>query len=391
MTSQLEGQRRELIEANSQIDQRRRFIEAVLGGVSAGVIGLDADGRINYPNRVASDLIGVDIEAHIGEPLASVVPELGELIQQSRVRPTRIRESQIDITHDGRTRTLLARVFVEREGGTIRGFVVTYDDVTELMSAQRMAAWADVARRLAHEIKNPLTPIQLSAERLRRRYLPEVKSDPETFAACIDTIIRQVEDIGGMISEFSAFARMPAPDKGVYDIEEIVGRVVLLQRSANPAITYVTEAPSHPVMVACDERQAVQAMTNLVQNAADSLNARLKRSSEPPGEIRVTIEERDESIVVAVDDNGLGLPKENRERLTEPYVTTRAEGTGLGLAIVKKIMEDHGGRLELTDRKPMGARVSLIFPKVESNTASEAIQSEPEPSGTAAVRTHSRS
>jgi two-component system nitrogen regulation sensor histidine kinase NtrY len=391
MTSQLEGQRRELIEANSQIDQRRRFIEAVLGGVSAGVIGLDAEGRINFPNRVASDLVGVDLDARVGEPLASVVPALGELIEQARARPARTRESQIDIAQDGRARTLLGRVFVEREGGIIRGFVVTYDDVTELMSAQRMAAWADVARRLAHEIKNPLTPIQLSAERLRRRYLPEVKSDPETFAACVDTIIRQVEDIGGMISEFSSFARMPAPDKGVHDIEEIVGRVVLLQRSANPAITYVTEAPPGTVMVACDDRQTAQAMTNLLQNAADSLNARLKRSSEPPGEIRVTIAEKDDSILISVEDNGLGLPKENRERLTEPYVTTRAEGTGLGLAIVKKIMEDHGGRLELADRKPMGARVTLIFPKVESNTASEAFDLEPEPSGAAAVRTHSRS
>jgi two-component system nitrogen regulation sensor histidine kinase NtrY len=391
MTSQLEGQRRELIEANSQSDQRRRFIEAVLGGVSAGVIGLDAEGRINYPNRVASDLVGADLDLQIGEPLGAVVPELGELVEQARARPARVRESQIEITHDGRSRTLLARVFVERESGIIRGFVVTYDDVTELMSAQRMAAWADVARRLAHEIKNPLTPIQLSAERLRRRYLPEVKSDPDTFAACVDTIIRQVEDIGGMISEFSSFARMPAPDKGVHDIEEIVGRVVLLQRSANPAITYVTETPAGKVLVACDERQTAQAMTNLLQNAADSLNARLKRASSPPGEIRVVISERDDAIAVAVEDNGLGLPKENRERLTEPYVTTRAEGTGLGLAIVKKIMEDHGGRLELTDRKPMGARVTLIFPKVESNTANEAFESEPEPTGATAMRTHSRS
>lgn len=389
MTSQLEGQRRELIEANNQLDQRRRFIEAVLGGVSAGVVGLDADGRINYPNRVASDLVGVDLDAHIAEPLVSVVPALGELVAAARVRPARLHEDQIEISHDGRSRTLLARVFVERDGRAIRGFVVTYDDVTELMSAQRMAAWADVARRLAHEIKNPLTPIQLSAERLRRRYLPEVKSDPETFAACVDTIIRQVEDIGGMISEFSAFARMPAPDKGVHDIEEIVGRSVLLQRSANPAITYVTEAPPHPVNVACDDRQTAQALTNLLQNAADSLNARLARDPEPPGEIKVRVEEREEAIAVSIEDNGLGLPHENRERLTEPYVTTRAEGTGLGLAIVKKIMEDHGGRLELADGKLSGARVTLIFPKSESNTANEGIEPEPE-SGVAAVRTHSR-
>jgi two-component system nitrogen regulation sensor histidine kinase NtrY len=334
-------------------------------------------------------LIGVDLDAHIAEPLLAVVPALGELVAAARVRPTRLHEDQIEITHEGRSRTLLARVFVERDRRAIRGFVVTYDDVTELMSAQRMAAWADVARRLAHEIKNPLTPIQLSAERLRRRYLPEVKSDPETFAACIDTIIRQVEDIGSMISEFSAFARMPAPDKGVHDIEEIVGRAVLLQRSANPAITYVTEAPPYPVNVACDDRQTAQALTNLLQNAADSLNARLARTPEPPGEIKVRVEERDDAIVVSIEDNGLGLPSENRERLTEPYVTTRAEGTGLGLAIVKKIMEDHGGRLELADGKLSGARVTLIFPKSESNTASEGIEPEPE-SGVAAVRTHSR-
>jgi two-component system nitrogen regulation sensor histidine kinase NtrY len=390
MTSQLEGQRRELIEANSQIDQRRRFIEAVLGGVSAGIIGLDADGRINYPNRLVSELVGVDLSAHVGELLASVVPDLGELVATARTRPARLHESQIQVTCEGRVRTLLVRVFVEREQNAIRGFVVTCDDVTELMSAQRMAAWADVARRLAHEIKNPLTPIQLSAERLRRRYLPQVSNDPETFAACIDTIIRQVEDIGGMISEFSAFARMPAPDKEINDVEEIVGRCVLLQRSANPSISYPTEAPAHTIRIVCDERQAAQALTNLLQNAADSLNARLARNPDPPGEIKVRVEEQDETVSISIEDNGLGLPSENRERLTEPYVTTRAEGTGLGLAIVKKIMEDHGGRLELTDRKPMGARVTLIFPKGDSNTASEAIEAEPESSGIAAKRTSSR-
>ncbi|MGE5538620.1 MAG: ATP-binding protein [Gemmatimonas sp.] len=389
MTSQLEAQRRELIEANRQIDQRRRFIEAVLGGVSAGVIGLDGEGRINYPNRGASSLIGVDLDAHVGEPLVAVVPELGELIAAARSRPGRLREAQIEIARDGSARTLLARVFVEQEEGVVRGFVVTYDDVTELMSAQRMAAWADVARRLAHEIKNPLTPIQLSAERLRRRYLAEIKNDPETFAACVDTIVRHVEDIGGMISEFSAFARMPAPDKDVHDIEEIIGRVVLLQRSANPAITYTTVAPTHDVRVLCDDRQTSQAITNLLQNAADSLNARLARAPQPPGEIRVVVDERDDSVVVSVEDNGLGLPQEHRDRLTEPYVTTRAEGTGLGLAIVKKIMEDHGGRLELADRKPMGARVTLIFPKVEGNTAIEA--NDREPARTGAARSQSRS
>ena len=230
-----------------------------------------------------------------------------------------------------------------------------------------------------------------SAERLRRRYLPQVSNDPETFAACIDTIIRHVEDIGGMISEFSAFARMPAPDKGLHNIEEIVGRAVLLQRSANTAITYSTVSPEHAVEIACDERQTAQALTNLLQNAADSLNARLARRPDPPGEIAVKIEEGEDTVTVSVEDNGLGLPQENRERLTEPYVTTRAEGTGLGLAIVKKIMEDHGGRLELTDRKPIGARVSLIFPKGDSNTASDAVDAEPESAGTAAMRTHSRS
>jgi two-component system nitrogen regulation sensor histidine kinase NtrY len=390
MTSQLETQRRELIEANSQIDERRRFIEAVLGGVSAGIIGLDADGRINYPNRLVSELVGVDLSAHVGELLASIVPALGDLVATARARPQRLHESQIQVTHDGQERTLLARVFVEREQNAIRGFVVTCDDVTELMSAQRMAAWADVARRLAHEIKNPLTPIQLSAERLRRRYLPQVTNDPETFAACIDTIIRQVDDIGGMISEFSAFARMPAPDKDTNDIAEIVGRCVLLQRSANPAISYPTEAPAHVVKIVCDERQAAQALTNLLQNAADSLNTRLARNPEPPGEIRIRVEEQEETVSIAIEDNGLGLPSENRERLTEPYVTTRAEGTGLGLAIVKKIMEDHGGRLELADCKPNGARVTLIFPKVDSNTAGEAIEAAPESPGVEAKRTSSR-
>ena len=262
---------------------------------------------------------------------------------------------------------------MERDDREIKGFVVTFDDITELLSAQRKATWADVARRLAHEIKNPLTPIQLSAERLRRKYLGEIGGDSATFSRCIDTIIRQVDDIGGMIDEFSAFARMPAPVLKPSDLTEIARRAVFLQQSANPTIEYVSEFPDHEVELSCDGRQIGQALTNLLQNAADSIVAR----ADPPGaelhrgEVRVSIAEGDERATITVEDNGAGLPRESRGSLTDPYVTTRAEGTGLGLAIVRKIMEDHGGELVLEDRKGGGARVILLFNTAQSGAMQE--------------------
>jgi two-component system nitrogen regulation sensor histidine kinase NtrY len=369
MTHQLQTQQSEVIEANRQLDQRRRFTETVLAGVSAGVIGLDQQGRINLPNRSASLLLGTDLDQHIGKELAEVVPEMAGLADEAERRPDRLAESQVQLVRSGRARTLLVRIAAERLDGEAKGYVVTFDDITELQAAQRKAAWADVARRIAHEIKNPLTPIQLSAERLKRKYLSEIKNDPETFAACTDTIIRHVGSIGRMVDEFSSFARMPAPVLRDEDLGEIVRHTAFLQRAATAEIKVETDLPRTAVRLACDSRQVAQALVNLMKNAAESIQAR--EGDLPPGLIVVKLAEQEGEIVLAVEDNGRGLPAEGRERLTEPYVTTHAKGTGLGLAIVKKIMEDHHGELVLEDRKGGGACVKLVFHRVETKPADE--------------------
>ncbi len=380
MTSQLESQQRELIEANRQLDLRRRFTETVLSGVSAGVLGLDENTRINLPNRSATELLGLPLEALAGQTLTDVVPELAELMAQSRRRPTKLVEGQVIIQRGTVRRTLLVRIAPERVQGEVRGYVVTFDDVSELLSAQRKAAWADVARRIAHEMKNPLTPIQLSAERLKRKYLRQIESDPETFITCTDTIIRQVGDIGRMVDEFSSFARMPAPVIQTEDIAKIVEQAVFLQRNAHHRIDFTVSAPADPPMVKCDARLVSQALTNLLQNAVDAITGERKRGAgcQQIGRVEVILTADEQSAIVSVEDDGPGLPAEDRDRLTEPYVTTRSRGTGLGLAIVKKIMEDHGGRLLLADRDGGGARVQLVFQKPEGTAAANR-KSRPKP------------
>jgi len=366
MTTQLQNQQSELIEANHQLDQRSRFTEAVLAGVSAGIIGLDQVGRLNLTNRSASLLLATELDHFIGQDLADVVPEMAELFDTASRRPDRLAQSQIEIVRRGRNHVLLARIAAEQEEGEVKGYVVTFDEVTELLSAQRKAAWADVARRIAHEIKNPLTPIQLSAERLKRKYLREIRSDPDTFSICTDTIIRHVEDIGRMVDEFSAFARMPAPTIKRENLLEICRQPVFLQRNAQTDIDFELVSSEPTLTVPCDARLVGQALTNLLKNAVESIQARAgDEGMLPRGQIVVRIQVEDGHAVVAVEDNGKGLPQHERERLTEPYVTTRAKGTGLGLAIVKKIMEEHGGELALEDR-PSGAVVKLLFPLVES-------------------------
>ncbi|MBV8779511.1 MAG: PAS domain-containing sensor histidine kinase [Alphaproteobacteria bacterium] len=362
MTDQIQSQQQELIEANRQLDDRRRFTETVLTGVTAGVIGLDRDGRINLPNRSASALLGVDLDQSVGNDLAAVVPAMAELLDEAARRPNRIAQAQLQIVGGNSTRTLLVRIATEQDEDGIGGFVVTFDDITELLSAQRKAAWADIARRIAHEIKNPLTPIQLSAERLRRNYLKEIKKDPDTFRICTDTIVRHVEDIGRMVDEFSSFARMPTPVLKPEDLTAIVERAVFLERTAHSDIAFRINFAVRPLVVRCDGRLVSQALINIVKNAVEAIEARLVESGpEPRGEIDVSVGETAGRIVVAVADNGKGLPKRGREQLTEPYVTTRAKGTGLGLAIVKKIMEDHQGELLLEDGEAGGARVMLVF------------------------------
>src|SRR5215470_11888281 len=299
MTTQIETQQRELVEANRQLDGRRRFTEAVLSGVSAGVVGLDRDGRINLPNRSASVLLAVDLDRQVGEPLTTVVPEMAPLLEEAARRPDRLAQAQIEIGRDGRSDVLHVRVAAERAGGETQGYVVTFDDVTELLSAQRKAAWADVARRIAHEIKNPLTPIQLSAERLKRKYLRDIRNDPDTFTACTDTIVRQVGDIGRMVDEFSAFARMPAPVMAKENLVELCEQAIFLQQAANPSIHYTLDIPDEPIELVCDATLVGRALTNLLQNAADAIEGRLTDSpGGPAGEIWLTLGmEKGESFI----------------------------------------------------------------------------------------------
>ena len=370
MTAQLETQRNELIAANRLNDERRRFTEAILGGVTAGVIGLDPARKIDLPNRSASDLLGVDLEDYMAQELTDVIPEFLPLFDDFGRDGDRCKPRQIEIRRDGVNVTLMARVTAEwADDGTVFGYVVTFDDVTELQTAQRMAAWADVARRIAHEIKNPLTPIQLSAERLKRRYLKQITDDKEVFQTCTDTIIRQVSDIGRMVDEFSSFARMPSPTMRLENIGELVKGAVFLQKQAHSNITYDFDRSGiEDLQISCDAHQVNQCLTNTLKNAAEAIEGREKpeEGELPRGkiEISVAVSPDNQRVFVAVSDNGKGLPAAHRERLTEPYVTTRAKGTGLGLAIVKKIMEDHGGELILSDGFESGATITLSFPKV---------------------------
>jgi two-component system nitrogen regulation sensor histidine kinase NtrY len=364
MTDQLASQRAELINANNQLDQRRRFTEAVIGGVSSGVIGLDARGRITLPNRSAAAFIGREPASLIGRPLIAVMPELGGLLAQVSASPDRPAEAQIELVRGDRAHRLLARLAAQLDAAGIAGFVVTFDDLTELLAAQRKAAWAEIARRIAHEIKNPLTPIRLSAERLKRRYLPQIVMDPESFATSADTIVRQVDNIGRLINEFSAFARMPAPQFAHESANQLVRQAVQMQEHARPEIAFATRLPERDVRLYCDAGQVAQALTNLLQNAVESIEERMEgeAADRSPGRIVVALRETDQFCLIEVQDNGRGLPSELPDRLTEPYVTTRAHGTGLGLAIVKKIMEEHGGSLVLRNRAAGGASVELAFP-----------------------------
>ena len=372
MTVELENQRKGFMTVNRELDERRRFTETVLAGVSAGVIGLDPKGRINLSNRSASDLLSKDLIRMTGTNLEDSVPEMGQLLNRAMQTPGRTHQQEISLDTKGQARTLLAGITAEKLDKEIIGYVLTFDDVTDLLSAQRKAAWADVARRIAHEIKNPLTPIQLSAERLKRKYLNEIETDQEIFQTCTDTIIRQVSDIGRMVDEFSSFARLPQPRMQDEDIVEICREAIFLERNRSTDLDFEIHLPDTSVNINCDRRQISQALTNLLKNASESIESRLtnKNSSSEPGLIVLRLIQNDldnqstnianNKLSIIVEDNGIGLPA-NKERLTEPYVTARDKGTGLGLAIVRKIMEDHHGRFVLSDRPEGGAQVSMIF------------------------------
>ena len=355
MTGQLAAQRAELMDAYSQIDERRRFTESVLSGVSAGVIGLDAAGRVELPNRAAEVLLGLDLMGGIGEPLGQLEPAFANLIQAARAAPERALTEEIEIGRPPQRRHLLVRIGAELKAGRPDGFVVTFDDITELKAAERTAAWADVARRIAHEIKNPLTPIQLAAERLKRRFLNEITTDRETFAQCAETIVRHVGDIGRMVDEFSAFARMPQPVFQEEDVGRLAREALVLQRSAHPEILFTTRVPERGPLARCDRRLIGQALTNLLQNAADAVA--MRRGA---GKVEVAVSEEAGRVRIAVADDGIGLPEDDRDRLAEPYVTLKPKGTGLGLAIVKKIMEDHGGSLALEERPGEAGAIAIL-------------------------------
>ncbi len=363
MTEDLQDQQEALKQANADAESRRQFIETVLAEVSAGVIGLDGQGRISAANRRALALLGLEgLEPH-GRLLSEVAPELAQVIdrgaQAGRGMAGQDAGEEIDVVRDGDTRRL--RVRASGEAG--EGVVLTFDDITRLVAAQRNAAWRDVARRIAHEIKNPLTPIQLSAERLRRKYRSELTSDLETFDRCTDTIIRQVEDIGRMVDEFSAFARMPAPRFEATDARELMRRAVFAQRVASPDIAVELAEPAPEAVIRADTRMVGQALTNILKNASEAIAARRAADSTVQGRLRARLVVDGDQVAFEVEDNGVGLPAKDRDRLTEPYVTTREKGTGLGLAIVKRIMEEHGGALLMQDAPELpGAKVILRFP-----------------------------
>ena len=346
MTQELRTQRDDLMRAHDVIDSRRRFTEAVLSGASAGVIGVDAEGRISILNRSAEKLIGRTEADVLGRPLTAIVPELATLFHEAKSGVQR--QGQVTISHDGRERNLSVRVTTEQSTEVEHGHVVTLDDITDLVVAQRTAAWADIARRIAHEIKNPLTPIQLSAERLRRKYGSVITEDRAVFEQCTDTIVRQVEDIKRMVDEFSRFARMPKPVITSEDVVDTVRQVVFLMRVGHPEIDIELAAPDGAMPAQFDRRLISQAMTNIIKNATEAIAA-VPPATLGRGRIKVSIRREGADIVIDVVDNGTGLPKENRNRLLEPYFTTREKGTGLGLAIVGRILEEHGGRIEFND------------------------------------------
>ncbi len=376
MTSELRRQHDGLTAASDLIDRRRRFIEAVLSGVSAAVIGIDSHGVVTILNPPAETLLATRRGEVVGQPIAVVLPEIAQLIEEARHGRLRLAQQQVPISRQGRERTLNIRVTSEGARGEDKGFIVTLDDITDLVTAQRSSAWADVARRIAHEIKNPLTPIQLSAERIRRKYGKVITTDREIFEQCTNTIVRQVDDIKRMVDEFSSFARMPKPAMEAEDLVDTVRQVVFMMRIAHPDVAFAEDLPGQPLQANVDRRLLSQAVTNIVKNATEAIAAVPEEDRSDPT-IRVSLRSEGEDIIIDVADTGKGFPTENRQRLLEPYMTTREGGTGLGLAIVGKILEDHGGGLELLDN-PAG-RGGLVRMRMRLDNAARDARAERHP------------
>ncbi|MCK0166583.1 PAS domain-containing sensor histidine kinase [Jannaschia sp. S6380] len=371
MTRQLKGQRDALVETNMQTERRRRLFDSVLGSVTAGVIGLDPEGKIDFMNRSAQRLLGLEEERY-GMALDRVVPEYADLFERLRESRADTVQEEIRVVRNSRMENLLVRIATRfGSDGTTEGYVVAFDDVTELVSAQRMAAWGDVARRIAHEIKNPLTPIQLSAERVKRRFGRELEPDSAAkLAELTDVIVRQAGDLRRIVDEFSRFARMPEPERRRGDIAALLRETVTLQRAALDPVEIVADIPAGPVMAEFDQTMMGQAFTNLIKNAGEAIETReAKQGAEFERRVGVRLDVDGAQLRIRISDTGIGLP-EDRARLFEPYVTTRDKGTGLGLPIVKKIIEEHGGTLELHDAAPaadghQGAEAVIRLPHIE--------------------------
>jgi two-component system nitrogen regulation sensor histidine kinase NtrY len=374
MVSQIRSQRDEILEAKDEVDDRRRFIEAVLSGVTAAVIGVEDDGIITIVNPSAEYFLALPAEQLIGQKLALVAPEVDRVLAEAAVRHRGGYREQINMIRGGKERTLNVQVTREETRGSVDSYVITLDEITDLVVAQRSTAWADVARRIAHEIKNPLTPIQLSAERLKRRYGKQIAEDDKAvFNQCTDTIVRQVEDIGRMVDEFSAFARMPKPTKQRSDLREILTDAVFLREIGSAEIEFQRDFGDEPLEGNFDARMLAQAVGNIVKNAVEAIEAVPKDELGEGGKIlvRSAFDGDQDRFIVDVIDNGRGLPSENRHRILEPYMTMREKGTGLGLAIVKKIIEEHGGQLELHDApadfdRGRGAMIRIILPRADT-------------------------
>ena len=372
MTKQVKRQRDDLITANDYTERRRRLFDSVLSGVTAGVIGLSSDGNIGFINLAAQKLLNLNSDNHEGKSIQIAVPEFIDLFRLIQKNDNKTQQQEIKLTRAGAIEILLVRISARiSENELVEGYVITFDDVTNLVSAQRLAAWGDVARRIAHEIKNPLTPIQLSAERLKRKYSPIVGTEDSNLSQYCDVIIRQTNDLRRIVDEFSKFARMPEPIKRPTNVTKLLKDVILLFQVSSPKISIVFNNLYDDFNISIDETMINQAFTNLIKNAGEAIESKL--NSQPDlkfdPEIRITIDQIMNDLEITIEDNGIGLPNQGRSRLFEPYVTNRENGTGLGLSIVKKIIEEHNGTLELLDASPFsktdsfGAKMRIVFPK----------------------------
>ena len=377
MTRQLKGQRDRLLENTAQIEERRRLFDSVLSSVTSGVVGLDAQGRVSFVNRSARRLLGWAVGEHREHHLEVVVPEFSPLFARLKESGNDSVQDEVKVVRGGRLENLLVRVAPRTsEGGALEGYVIAFDDVTDLVAAQRSAAWGDVARRIAHEIKNPLTPIQLSAERIRRKFTPKLDAEADDLDRMTKVIVRQTNDLRRIVDEFSKFARMPEAVKQREDIVAILNQAVTLQQAGQPDVTFHIDIPDRVIPLSLDATMISQALTNLIKNAGEAIETRIEKgvSLDLKPAIAISLADQGTQVSVTISDNGIGLPQD-RAKLFEPYVTTRDKGTGLGLPIVKKIIEEHGGVLRLDDAEPLsdtqhvGAAATIELPKLQAEDA----------------------